>query len=241
MIGAMTSGSAFAAAAIAAASASDLCFSNWRCFFCILFVVILTGAEPTLEGGGVFALEIEADVTEALSEIASLVGVPGRSCLGIEARLACLVGTDGGKTEVTDDGVALPAVGVSTLSALDGTSRNVLGVFRVRGDCTAEADGVLGGSGGKAEGATTDLTGVSATAVGFAAGLDGTEILRIPGCVLFSLLGAVGTLVARPGVVAITAFLVAGVTGGFTVIGLLEVGVAGIFAVPDVSAGKSSD
>jgi hypothetical protein len=134
-----------------------------------------------LDGGGEFALEMEADVIEALSEIASLVGVPGRSCLETEARLACLVGTVGGKTEVTDDGVAFPAVGVSTFSALGGTNLNVLGVFRASGDCTEEAKGVLGGSGGKAEVATTGLLGVSVTAAGFTAGLEGTEILRIPG------------------------------------------------------------
>lgn len=48
-----------------------------------------TGAEPTLEGGGEFALEIEADVIEALSEIISLVGVPERSSLLIDAIFAC--------------------------------------------------------------------------------------------------------------------------------------------------------
>ena len=240
MIGAITSGSVFDAAARAAASASDLCFSNWRCFFCMLLVVILTGAEPTLDGGGELALEIEADVTEALSEIASLVGVPGRSCLEIEARLACLVGRGGGTTEVTDDGVGCPEVGVSTLSALEGTRRSVFGVFRARGDCTDD-DGVLGGKGGNADVATTCLLGVSVTAAGFAAGLEGTEIFRIPGCVRFSLFGAVGGFAAGAGVVAIEAFLIAGVAGAFTALGLLAIGVAGVFAVPGVSAGKSSD
>jgi len=53
----------------------------------MLFVVVLTGAEPTFDGGGELALDIEADVIEALSEIASLVGVAERSSFEIEARL----------------------------------------------------------------------------------------------------------------------------------------------------------
>lgn len=50
-------------------------------------MVVLTGAEPTFDGGGELALDIEADVIEALSEIASLVGVAERSSFEIEARL----------------------------------------------------------------------------------------------------------------------------------------------------------
>jgi hypothetical protein len=53
----------------------------------MLFVVVLTGAEPTLAGGGELALDMEADVMEALSEMISLVGVPGRSSLEVDARL----------------------------------------------------------------------------------------------------------------------------------------------------------
>jgi len=53
-------------------------------------VVILTGAEPTFDsGGGELARDIEADVTEALSEIISLVGVPERSNLAEVAMLLC--------------------------------------------------------------------------------------------------------------------------------------------------------
>lgn len=57
-----------------------------RCFFCMLFVVALRGAEPIFEGGGEFALDNGAEAVEALSVI-SLVGVPGRSCFDIDTRL----------------------------------------------------------------------------------------------------------------------------------------------------------
>ena len=58
-----------------------------RCFLCILFVVVRTGAEPTFDGGGELARDKEADVIEALSETISLVGVPGRSSRVIDAKL----------------------------------------------------------------------------------------------------------------------------------------------------------
>lgn len=209
-------------------------------------MVILTGAEPTLDGGGELALESEADVTEALSEMASLVGVPGRSCLDIEARLGWREGKTGGNVEVTDDGVALPAVGVS---AFEGTSRKVFGVFRTKGDCAEIADGVLGGKGGNAEAAveeeadeeaTVDLLGGSeGVVVVLSAGFEGTEILRIPGGGRFSLLGAVGvatTTDAGVGVAgAVFLLLTAGVLGG-----LLGV-TGGALAFPESKAGKSSD
>ena len=59
-----------------------------RCFFCILLVLTLTGAEPTFDGGGEFALDIDAEVMEALSDMISLVGVPDRSIFEAEAKLA---------------------------------------------------------------------------------------------------------------------------------------------------------
>ena len=40
-----------------------------------------------MDGGGEFALDMEVDVIDALSDIISLVGVPGRSYLDIDARL----------------------------------------------------------------------------------------------------------------------------------------------------------
>lgn len=47
-----------------------------------------TGAEPIkFDGGGELALDIEADVIDALSDSISLVGVPGRSMRDTEARL----------------------------------------------------------------------------------------------------------------------------------------------------------
>jgi hypothetical protein len=99
----------------------------------MLLVVALTGAEPTLDGGGEFALDMEVDVIEALSDIISLVGVPGRSCLDIEARLGCRDGGNcGGKADVTELGVALPAAGVSGF--MEEAIRNVLGAFVDIGD-----------------------------------------------------------------------------------------------------------
>jgi hypothetical protein len=96
----------------------------------MLFVVVLTGAEPIFDGGGELALDIEADVVEALSVI-SLVGVPGRSCLDIDARLGWRDGGNGGAcTDVAEDG-PLPAVSVSDLGV-----EATLNIFalRVMGD-----------------------------------------------------------------------------------------------------------
>jgi hypothetical protein len=54
----------------------------------MLLVVARTGAEPTLVGGGELARDIDADVMEALSEMISLVGVPGRSNFEFDVMLA---------------------------------------------------------------------------------------------------------------------------------------------------------
>jgi hypothetical protein len=54
----------------------------------MLLVFTLTGAEPTFDGGGEFALDIDAEVIDALSEIISLVGVPDRSIFEADAKLA---------------------------------------------------------------------------------------------------------------------------------------------------------
>jgi hypothetical protein len=51
-------------------------------------VVARTGAEPTFVRGGELARDIEAEVMEALSDTASLVGLPGRSSLETDAMLA---------------------------------------------------------------------------------------------------------------------------------------------------------
>lgn len=133
MIGATSStfGSNLAAAASSTDFSSSL-LTSLRCFLCLLLVVALTGAEPTLDGGGEFALDIEVDVTEALSDIISLVGVPGRSCLDIDARLGCRDGGNCGNADVTELGVALPAAGVSGF--MEEAIRNVLGAFVDIGD-----------------------------------------------------------------------------------------------------------
>lgn len=66
-------------------------------FFCWLFDTCLTGADPILTGGGVFAREIEAEVNDALSDILSLIGVPG-TCTDarLPLREGCLFAAEGG-------------------------------------------------------------------------------------------------------------------------------------------------
>ena len=78
-------------------------------FFCWLFDTCLRGADPILAGGGVFAREMEAEVSDALSDILSLTGVPG-TCTDakLPLREGCLFATEGG-----------PAAAAGTL-ALDG-------------------------------------------------------------------------------------------------------------------------
>jgi hypothetical protein len=99
----------------------------------MLLVVTRTGAEPTFGGGGELARDIDADVIEALSEMISLVGVPGRSSLELDAMLAWREDTMVcGNIEVVEDGVALLAGGNSDFGV--GTSLNVFGAFLARGD-----------------------------------------------------------------------------------------------------------
>jgi hypothetical protein len=194
----------------------------------MLLVVALTGAEPTLDGGGEFALDIEVDVIEALSDIISLVGVPGRSCLDIDARLGCRDGGNcGGKADVTELGVALPAAGVSGF--MEEAIRNVFGAFVDIGDWIEDADGVLGGNGGNAVEVDASFAG---TSEGVLAVAFGTDIFRMPGRLSF--LDGVWTAAE----VIADDFLLAAVDDGFTLEG---VGVAGAFAFGLSSAGKSSD
>lgn len=126
-------------------------------------------------GGGELALDKDADVIDALSDIISLVGVPGLSKRGIDARLAWRDGGKlGGNIEVTEDGVALPAVGASVFGV--EVSRSVFGPVRDRGDATLAA-GVLAGNGGKADAATIGLLELSAASTtGFGVALAGTDM-----------------------------------------------------------------
>src|SRR5947207_2434295 len=78
MMGAIsTSGSGTGWAAMTAVSDLVACL---RCLRCWLLVVLRTAADPTREGGGelVRDAEMDAETTDALSEITSLAGVPGR-------------------------------------------------------------------------------------------------------------------------------------------------------------------
>lgn len=76
---------------------------------------------------------------------------------------------------MTDDGVALPAFGVSVFGV--DVRRNVLGMLRDSGDWITGV--MLIGSGGKAEVAGTCLEEVSATIDGLEAVLAGTEIFKL--------------------------------------------------------------
>lgn len=78
--------------------------------------------------------------------------------------------------DVTEDGVALPAVGVSVFGV--DVRRKVVGALRDRGDCTAAVDGVLDGSGGNAAAATAGFPGVAGPTGVLAADFTGTDILR---------------------------------------------------------------
>ena len=78
MIGACTGSSTIALAG--SSSAFDFSASFARAclsLFCWALVVCRTGAVPILVSGGELARDIEVDVKEALSEILSLIGVPG--------------------------------------------------------------------------------------------------------------------------------------------------------------------
>lgn len=103
-----------------------------------------TGAVPTLPpiGGGELALEIDVDVTEALSEYKSLFGVPGRfteamlACLDLSFSIADMWGTEGA------EGVARGG-GTSDLGV--GMTRRVLGaVARFIGDPEVAVAGLEG-------------------------------------------------------------------------------------------------
>jgi len=105
---------------------SSICLAlSCRSFFCWFFVLVRAGADPTmlLKGGGELARENDVDVTETLSEICSLDGVPGGF---IEAILGCLDGN-----LVVTFGMAVAALGmgggVSVVVVGVATTRNVLG------------------------------------------------------------------------------------------------------------------
>jgi hypothetical protein len=142
----------------------------------LLFVVVLKGAEPTLDGGGEFDLDIGADAVEALS-VTSLVGVPGRSYRVIDARLGWREGGNGGAcVDVAEDGVA-PAIGVSALG-VEATRNIFAAALRSTGDCTAAVEGVLADNGGKAE---ELMTGFIVTSVVLDADFPGTEMFAMTG------------------------------------------------------------
>ncbi len=116
MIGACTGSSTTTfAGASSVLEDSSACFARvCLSFFCWLFVTCLTGAEPTLVGGGELARDIEVDATEALSDIFSLSGVPGG---WIEEKLprrdTCLLTAEQAVAAATDGEAAAARGGVS--------------------------------------------------------------------------------------------------------------------------------
>lgn len=149
-------------------------------------VVVLRGAEPIFDGGGELALDIGADVVEALSVI-SLAGVPGRSCLDIDARLGWRDGGNGGACiDVADDGVVTGS-GASALG-VDATRNIFAGPTRDIGDCKGAVGSMLADNGGKAEELMVEFGPVSCKAD---TDFPGTEIFARLGGGCFSL-GLIG-------------------------------------------------
>jgi hypothetical protein len=93
-------------------------------------------------GGGELALDIDVDVTEALSEIISLMGVPG---ILTDAMLACRdlsLSTEG--KWGTDEAEGVGRDGGTSLFGV-GTTRNVLGAMvRLMGDPEIAVAGLAG-------------------------------------------------------------------------------------------------
>jgi hypothetical protein len=127
-------------------SSSSICFlRSCLSFFACDLVFFLTGAVPTLPtiGGGELALEMEVEVIEAVSEINSLAGVPGKlteailACLDLSLSTVGIWGRDGADAAERGGGVSVFGV---------ATTRNVLGgAVRLIGDPVAAAAG-LGGT-----------------------------------------------------------------------------------------------
>jgi hypothetical protein len=142
--------------------------ASLRSFFNWLFVLVLTGAEPTLVGGGELGLDRDAEVRDALSDISSLAGVDGRSVRDSETILGCLLKEGEGSAAADRGNDTTGAAAASTLAA--GTTRKVLGAVLMAGDETTGEAAVLGGSAGNAAalmtllGATSIVTGAFSTA-----------------------------------------------------------------------------
>lgn len=117
------------------------------------------GAEPTLVGGGELALDNDVEVREALSEMISLVGVPGRSSLFVDVRLAWReLFANCGNSDTPDNGVAFGvAPGVVDTSVLAaGAILRVFGAFR---DKCGAAEAAF--NGGNSDEGTTDVEDAS--------------------------------------------------------------------------------
>jgi hypothetical protein len=148
-------------------------------------VVDLTGAEPTLFGGGELGLDNEADVIEALSEIISLTGVLGRSSLVIEAILGWRESTLTALPPNTCIGIVTSTGGDSVFGV--GTSRRVFGAGLLGGFCADIEVVLVEGNGGKADVDAAVFTGVlGPLAVSVLDNCAGTAILSMtPGVCFF--------------------------------------------------------
>lgn len=118
-----------------------------RSFFCWLFVTCLTGADPTLLGGGELARDIEAEVNDALSDIFSLAGVPGGCIDERLARRDCCLPAAMEVGAFTTDGEAGFRRGVSTLGV--GSTRIVRGCVWRTMDAPEACDTAVAGVGGR--------------------------------------------------------------------------------------------
>lgn len=144
--------------------------------------------------------------------------------------------------EVTEDGVALPAAGISVFGV--DVRRKVVGALRDNGDWIDVTEGVLVGRGGNADGGTADLPGVAGPVGVLVEGFVGTEMFR-PAAARFStafgvddcgvcklLTGTSDFLLVEVATITLAAFFLVEIAGVADVLALL---------LPLSRAGKSSD
>lgn len=204
-------------------------------------MVVRTGADPILEGGGEFARENDVVVMDALSDIISLTGVPDLSNRVAEARLGWRdEGSPGGCIELADEGADMSVLGNASVLGV-GNTLKVLGAFRMAGDKTLAEAGVLGGKAGKSDGADC-FTGVSPSVeFGSVSFIDCIARLRVGTAAVDRLVVDFGSEGVATGIEVVLGFFL---TAGVNAVGLLEVnGFAvgvGSFDLPGSSEGKSS-
>jgi hypothetical protein len=119
--------------------------------------------------------------------VISLVGVPGRSYLDIDARLGCREGGKGGACiEVADKGVKGPPTGVSVLG-VEATRKTFAVPVRDNEGWIWATGGVVADRGNADEDDVTADLGVSGTPTALLTGFEEIEMFVRPGGRLFSL------------------------------------------------------